>query len=262
MKPKIGNTRVVVLAAGKGTRMQSELPKVLLPIKGKPILRHVVEAINQVFSMKPVLITGYKSDLVRKEFSNEVDYALQREQLGTAHAVACAKSLFENSANVIVLPGDHPYTSKESLKKLEQKHLTDQNTITVATIKVDNFSAWRGSFTTNGRIIRQNGKLVAIKEYRDTSEAEKKIKELNVSIYMFDTQWLLNNISKIKNDNLKKEYYITDMLSLAAEQNKKIGTLQINAVEALGANTKEELAVLEGVNLEDFIQNTPEFFLS
>ena len=172
--------KIVILAGGKGKRMQSDLPKVLFPIKGKPMIKHLLESIEKSgIDPRPVIVVGYKKELVMEELGDKYDYAIQEEQLGTGHAVLSAKEKVGSEANhVLVLYGDNPFMTAETMKKLVEEQLKSEAKITMATVELPDFQDWRGFFYTNfSRIVRdENGEIVRSVEFKDASEEEKKIK--------------------------------------------------------------------------------------
>ena len=242
---KAGKIKIVVLAAGKGKRMESVLPKVLSPLAGKHMIKHLLESIKKISKEKPIAIVGYEAELVKKELSDNCIYAMQKELLGTGHAVSCAKKYCKNVENIMVLSGDQPFISPQTMKNLTKKHLKEKAKITFTTTKLPDFMDWRKGFQSFGRILRKNKKVVGIKEYKDASEQEKNIQEVNAGCYVFNAEWLWKNLEKIKNNNIQKEYYLTDLLAIASKNKERICTVKIEPKEALGANTKEELEILE-----------------
>lgn len=238
-------TEILILAAGKGKRMQSDLPKVLMPLQGKPMLSRVLSAVHKAFREKPVAIVGHKAEMVKKEIGNLCHYALQKEQLGTGHAVSCAKKNCASSKHIMVLSGDQPFITDKTLKKLLAKHLKSGAKITFATALLPDFKSWRKAFAGFGRILRKKGKIEGIREYKDAGEKEKKIREVNAGCYVFEAKWLWQNLKSIKNHNAQGEYYLTDLFHIAFEEKEKVESVRINPHEALGANSKEELEILE-----------------
>lgn len=239
-------TKIVIMAAGKGTRMESDLPKVLAPLKGKPMIRHLLETMSKIYKGKPIAIVGYKKELVKKELGNLCSYALQKKQLGTAHAVACAEKKCGNAENIIVLSSDQPYVKEETIIESLKKHKKSKAKITFTTTVVPNFEGWRKYFLSHGRILRKKREIIGIREYKDASEKEKRIKEVNTACcYVFDAKWLWKNLKKVKNENLKGEYYLTDLIQIARDSGEKIENIKMENYESLGANSKEELEILE-----------------
>ena len=246
--------KVIVLAAGKGTRMDSELPKVLVPIKGRPMISYLIEEIiKSGVCAKPIIVVSPDNKELIKEALKDFtcDYVVQTEQLGTGHAFASAKSLIPaETENIIGLYGDHPFVKAESIRKLLEEH---EGVLTMMITKVKDFEGWHKNFYHWGRIVRNNKVLSfkkpvkAIIEFKDATDEEKKITEVNPSFFCFDNKWLWENIDKLKNKNNQQEYYLTDLVKIAFDQNHKIHTLTINPKEAIGVNSKEELEVAENI---------------
>ena len=243
--------RIIILAAGKGTRMKSGLPKALIPLSGKHFIKHLLESVDQSgIDKQPIVVVGYERNLVMKELGDKYEYVIQEEQLGTGHAVLAAKEACRNAENVIVIFGDQPFIKPETMQKLLRRHLDSGATLTISTAILPDFEGWREVFAMYGRIIRKNGKIID-REYKDASVEEKNIKEINVSCIAFKAKWLWKNLEKLdKNENFQKEYYLTDLWQIASENNEKMESIQIDPKEALGANSKEELDVLENLMLK------------
>ncbi len=237
--------KIVILAGGIGKRMQSDLPKVLAPLRGSHMIGHVLDSVGKISNEKPLVIIGHKGDLIKKELGETCCYALQPEALGTGHAVSCAKEDCLDAENIVVLSGDQPFITGETIKNLIDKHLESNAKITFTTTIVGDFLDWRNAFIAFGRILRKDGKVNGIREFRDANEEERKITEVNAGCYIFNAKWLWENLEKVKNQNAQNEYYLTDLLHIAAKNNEKIETITIEPHEALGANTKEELQILE-----------------
>ena len=237
--------KILILAAGLGKRMQSPTPKVLSGVNGKPMVRHLVESIKEVSKEKPIVIVGYGTEAIKTELGDSCSYVLQERQLGTGHAVASAQDACQDAEHIIVLYGDQPFITSKTIKNLIEKHLQSKAKITFATTELSDFEDWQKAFTGFARILRKDGKISGVREYKDASDEEKKIKEVNAGCYAFDAAWLWQNLEKIKNDNAQKEYYLTDLLKIAAEEGETIENIKIEPREALGANTKEELEILQ-----------------
>ncbi len=237
--------KIVILAAGKGKRMESDLPKVLAPLKGEAMIKHVIREAEKAGLGKPVSIIGHKGELVRSELGDLCFYVNQDEQLGTGHAVSCARGECAEAEDIIVLSGDQPLIKAETIRSLVEKHLESGAMITFTSTEVPDFSDWRAGFAGFGRVLREGGKMLGIREFKDASEDERNIKEVNAGCYIFNAAWMWQNLEKIKNENAQKEYYLTDLFKIASEHGDKIETVKIDPLEALGANTKDELAVLE-----------------
>jgi|SRR3989344_4638043 len=239
--------QIVILAAGKGTRMgQSNVPKVLVMLKNKPLILHLlgeIEKINQL--AKPIIVVGYKYQEVRDVLGESYIYVIQQEQLGTGDAVKTALKKVKGE-NILVLYGDHPFIKAESLKDLMRLHYKNQAKVSMFTTKVQNFAGTNKPLEHFGRVVRDNNKKITkVIEYKDASLGQRKITELNPGIYMFNINWLKENIIKIGNNNSQNEYYLTDIIEIAISQKQKIVSLPIEPKEVLGINSKEDLAWAE-----------------
>ncbi|MFA4833989.1 MAG: NTP transferase domain-containing protein [Patescibacteria group bacterium] len=246
-------TKIVILAAGKGARMNSSLPKVLVPLAGRPIIEYLLRSIIEAkVDGRPIIVVSPDNKEIMAETlaKYNCDFAIQEEQLGTGHAFASARSLFGPEAkNVISFYGDHPFVLPEAVKKLADSH---QGVITMVTVKLDDFNDYKKNFYQWGRIVRgEDGEVKKIVEFKDATEEEKEIKEVNPGFYCFDKNWVCDNIDKLKNDNKQKEYYLTDLVGLAFTQNHKINTITIDPRQAVGINSPEELAIAEKLIKEE-----------
>ncbi len=237
----------IVLAGGKGTRMESELPKVLVPLKGKPLVSYLFDTIESIKDLpKPIAVIGYGREEVKKVLGDRCLYAVQEEQLGTGHAVSCALDQV-SMPSVIVMYGDMPFISKDDLLKMIDTHNREKNVLTMVTVTVPDFNEERKNVERYGRVIRKDGKVVETIEYKDASEEIRLIKELTPSYFVFDTKWLKDSIGMIKAENVQHEYYLPDLVKIAIMQGKTISTVTLDYKSVLGANTRQELAVLEDI---------------
>lgn len=248
-KTSNGVNKIVILAAGKGVRMNSDLPKVLMPLAGRPIIEYLLHSITEAkVDGRPIIVVSPDNKEIMAETLDKYncDYAMQEEPLGTGHALACARGLFGPEVkNVISFYGDHPFVRAETVKKLADSH---QGVITMVTVKVDDFNDYRKNFYHWGRIVRdKNGEVKKIVEFKDATEEEKNIKEVNPGFYCFDKNWVCDNIDKLKNNNKQKEYYLTDLIGLAFGQNHKINTITIDPRQAVGINSPKELVIAESL---------------
>ena len=243
------STQIIILAAGHGKRMQSEIPKALTLFKNKPFIKHLLDTIKESgICDKPIIVIGQKGDQIRDFLGNNYNYAVQNEQLGTGHAVMCAENLVGNLDSILVLYADHPLVSKKTITDIINTHNNSKATLTLATTVVPDFNDWRSAFLSFGRIIRgQDKEISKIVESKDASEEEKNIKEVNPAYMCFNNDWLWENLKNLKNMNAQSEYYLTDLVSMSFSQNKIISTVQIEPKEALGVNTKEQLELLESL---------------
>ena len=233
--------RAVLLAAGQGTRMRSQLPKLLHPICGQPMLRYGLEALSGLSAEKPVLVVGHGAEQVREAAGEGVEFALQAEQLGTGHAVAQAREAVGEAADlVLVTHADMPLLRAETLQKLVARQQKDGGAFTLSTVKSESPRGF-------GRILRgKQGEVLAIIEEAEASEQEKEIDELNVGAYCFDAAWLwpaLERLSPAKNSG---EYYFTDLVALANDDGLQVSAEQLeDPSEAIGVNTRVHLAQAE-----------------
>lgn len=241
--PDSKDSLAIVLAAGKGTRMKSELPKVLVPVCGRPMVRYVTDALKEAGISKIVAVVGYQAELVRQELEAEplVDFALQEEQLGTGHAVMmCRKQLEEHDGPVLIIAGDQCMVQVSSIKKLLDIFAEQQPACLLGTVE-------REDPTGYGRIIRNSaGEFIGIVEQKDASEEQQAINEVNVSTYVFDSKELLATLDKLSNENAQSEYYLTDCPALLLEEGKQVRADKVlEPCEALSINNRDELAVVE-----------------
>lgn len=243
------HVKIVILAAGKGKRMGLDVPKVLAPFNGQPMIKHLLGAIfkSGVDSSPIIVVSPENKNIIAGELKEyNLQYALQTQQLGTADALRCAQEMIgRETESVIVINGDHPFVRPETIKKLLQAR---GDAVTMLTTEVGDFNDWRANFWHWGRIIRKNGEIVEIKEFKDADEEIKKTREVNPAMYMFASDWLWTNIKKINNSNAQAEYYLTDMIRLAFIDRIKIGSIAIDPKEAMGINSQEELKIAEEIH--------------
>ncbi|MFA7364990.1 MAG: sugar phosphate nucleotidyltransferase [Patescibacteria group bacterium] len=237
--------KVIILAAGKGTRMNANIPKALVKINDKPMIEYLIKSvISSGVDKRPIIVASpLGRNFIEKDLSfYDFDIAIQEEALGTGHAVLCTKDLIgEEVDNIIVLYGDHPFIKKDSIKNLLKNH---KNDVSMMVVELKDFNDWRKNFYHWGRIVKnEKGEIEGIVEFKDASEEEKEIKNVNPAIFCFNKNWLFENINKIRNNNNQKEYYLTDLIKLAFEQNIKINFSLIDAKEAVGVNSPEELEI-------------------
>ena len=227
---------VVILAAGKGTRMNSELPKVLHKINGTPMIEIVINTSNKLSPKKIIAIIGYKKELVKDVLKNHnIEFAVQLEQNGTAHAVQqCAKQLKEFTGIVLVLSGDVPGITSKTLESFINLHLSNNSKASLISTNLDNPLGY-------GRIIRNaDNSFSKIVEQKDANEKEQMICEINSGIYIFDSKTLFEKIYLIKNKNMQKEYYLTDIFNHINKNGTSV-FLTENKDEIYGINTIEQL---------------------
>lgn len=233
----------VILAAGKGTRMQSKLYKVLHKVCDRTMVELVLDSLNDLEMEDVITVVGHGAERVKEVLGERTKFVLQEEQLGTAHAVKMAKEeLQDKEGTTIVMYGDTPLIRPETINNMLDHHERTNAKATVLTAIADDPFAY-------GRIIRDvNGKLVKIVEEKDATEKEKQIKEINSGIYCFDNKLLFEMLEKVKNDNKQGEYYLPDVLALVREQKEIIETYLCDDFdETFGVNDRVALAYAENV---------------
>lgn len=242
--------QALILAAGRGTRMKSELPKVVHPILGKPMVSYVIEAARAVGCGKITLVTGYKSELVRDILASEsVAFVEQPQQLGTGHAVQCfARAIETMPENLLVVCGDTPLISIATLSEMIELHKTKKPAITMMTLKMEN----PGNY---GRILRKDGKVCAIREARDCSQDELKVNEVNLAVYLFAGQFLNDNIFALNSSNQQNEYYLTDLVEMAVAKNLQvISCIEKDESSTLGINSRQHLAEVSTILQQQILE--------
>lgn len=235
--------KAIVLAAGKGKRLQSEkfnAPKVLREANGRALLSYVLENINFIDQKDTTIVVGYMREKVIEKTKGDYLFATQEEQLGTGHAVASAKEHFvDYDGPVLVLYGDMPMLKKETYEAMVRVHVESGADCTFLTAVSEAPLAY-------GRIVRENGKIVDIVEQKDCNAEQLNIKELNVGVYVFNSKLLFENLSKLRNDNAQGEYYLTDVPKLLIAAGKKVEAYTIgDTCEIYGVNTVEDLEFCE-----------------
>lgn len=233
----------VILAAGMGTRMKSKMPKVLHKVCGKPLSKWVIDASKAAGADKVCAVVGHKAETVKEVLGDVCEFALQAEQKGTGHAVMQAIDVIKNSkGEVVILNGDTPLITAETINKAIEYHKNNGNQATVITAILDDATGY-------GRIVRDNdGSVLKIVEQKDASEEEKKINEVNSGMYVFDAQSLVYALDKITPNNAQGEYYLTDTLEILLSAGKKIGGYAISDNDEIrGINDRGQLNEAEKI---------------
>ncbi|WP_160725678.1 bifunctional UDP-N-acetylglucosamine diphosphorylase/glucosamine-1-phosphate N-acetyltransferase GlmU [Bacillus sp. USDA818B3_A] len=239
----MSNRYAVILAAGQGTRMKSKLYKVLHPVCGKPMVQHVVDQITKLNVKEIVTITGHGAEMVQTQLGDLSQYALQKEQLGTAHAVMQAQELLQGKDGItIVVCGDTPLIKAETMEALFKHHEELNAKATILTAKIDNPTGY-------GRIIRnEKGLVEKIVEHKDASEEERIINEINTGTYCFDNQALFQALNNVSNDNVQGEYYLPDVIEILKKQGEVVTAFQTDEFEeTLGVNDRVALSEAERI---------------
>lgn len=239
MSKTSGKTAVVILAAGKGTRMKSDKAKVLHEVMGRPLIDYVVEVSEAIAKGSVVVVVGHQAEAVKAEVLSrrEAFFALQTEQLGTGHAVMSAKDLIgPDASQVVILCGDVPLVRRETLESLVAAHEESGRAVTVLAVSMENPTGY-------GRMVADaEGSLSRIVEEKDATEDEKAISQVNSGIYCVDAAFLFSALSRVKSDNAQGEYYLTDIVEIAVEDGVGAGVL-VGGIpeEVTGVNTVNDL---------------------
>ena len=236
---------ILIMAAGKGTRMKSDLPKVLHPANGRPVIEHVLDTAGRLHPDKTVLIVGHQAELVVQATRNyPVTPVVQEPQLGTGHAVMQAEAPLRSfSGEVLVLSGDAPLVRSRTLEQLLSFHRSEKASATVLTAELDDPSGY-------GRIIRDrlSGDVLRIVEQKDASPEERLVHETNSGIYVFNSKILFEALGELRTDNAQQEYYLTDVFGICFDKGEKVSAWRVeNADEIRGINTPEQLLEAEAL---------------
>jgi bifunctional UDP-N-acetylglucosamine pyrophosphorylase / glucosamine-1-phosphate N-acetyltransferase len=233
---------VILLAAGQGTRMKSGLPKVLHPLAGKPLLVHVLATALQLEPRIVAVVVGHGAEAVQQACPRaDLTWILQEKQLGTGHAVLCAKSAFRDfSGDILILSGDVPLIREQTLNLMIKTHRQRGAALTLMTATLD-------SPTGYGRILRDaQARITGTVEERDATDLQKRIEEVNAGVYVASPQFLFSALEQIENNNQQGEYYLPDVVTIGLHQDKGIETVHVDDTrEIMGINTREELAAME-----------------
>lgn len=222
------NVYAIVLAAGKGTRMKSDKPKVVHEVLYKPMINHVCDELKKIGADKTIVVVGHKAEEVKALLDDDVETVMQTEQLGTGHAVLMAKDLLKDKEGItLVLCGDAPLIRAETLEGMIKAHKESGNMATIMSADCD-------VSTHYGRIIKTNGQVTGICEFKDLKEDQMDITEMNTGEYCFDNQALFDALSKVSNNNAQNEYYLTDVIGIMNDEGKKVDTYKIDDFDEVG----------------------------
>jgi bifunctional UDP-N-acetylglucosamine pyrophosphorylase/glucosamine-1-phosphate N-acetyltransferase len=230
----------VILAAGQGTRMKSQQPKVLHQIAGKPMVQYAIDAASTIGSRRPIVVIGHGAELVQKTIGDRADSVLQAPQLGTGHALLQARAQIDPACEmVLVLYGDTPFLSVETIQRLLKAHRAAQAVLSLVTFMPDDPALY-------GRIIRdEQGRLLDIVEYKEATPEQRAIREVNSGIFCYQTPWLLEHLDQLQPRAGHGEYYLTDLVNIAATKGAITATCSCAEAEVLGINDRAQLAAAE-----------------
>ena len=234
--------KAIIMAAGKGTRMKSDLPKVVHLAHSKPMIIRIIDALNALNTEENVLILGHKKEKVLEVLGPDVSYVVQEEQLGTGHAVKQAVPKLENyQGDVLIINGDIPLIRKETLIDFYNEYKKENADAIILSAVFENPFSY-------GRVLKDGNKVLKIVEEKEANEEQKKIKEINAGVYIFKSQDLVKALAQINNNNEKGEYYITDVIEILSNDNKKVISYSLeDSMEIQGVNSKVELALVSKV---------------
>lgn len=234
--------KAVILAAGQGTRMKSKLPKVVHKVMGKCMVEHAITAAKEAGAEEICVVVGHGADIVKKEITSEVTFVTQDKQLGTGHAVKCAKDFIGKTGQTMILFGDTPLITGDTLNRLVKAHEFEGNAITVLSATIDNPTGY-------GRIIRNlDGSFVKSVEHKDATDEERLCNEVNSGMYVFDSAELYEALDLITNDNAQGEYYLPDTLTIIKDKGLRVDAMVVDdPTEIEGVNSRVQLAHAEEV---------------
>lgn len=243
----MNNTEIVILAAGKGTRMGTDMPKCILPVKGIPMIQRLLTNIQTSLVNKALVVVGHKSEDVISTLGDKVRYVHQKEQKGTAHATKVAiADILPTTKSIVVLYADHPFVSSGTIENLVSG--LSKSPVSIAITDAGDFGGWKSIFNHYGRIISSKNSCVdSIVEFKDASDEIKKISHVNCGYYAFDVVWLKKSLEKVTPANAQGEYYLTDVIKIAREEGNTVSCVMVDPFEALGLNSKVDVAHAESL---------------
>ncbi|MGB9497430.1 MAG: NTP transferase domain-containing protein [Dissulfuribacterales bacterium] len=251
----------IILAAGKGTRMKSEVPKVMHHLLGKPIIGHVLDLLRNLDIGPRVVVAGHGGDLVRDYLKKtDIKLVVQEQQLGTGHAASCAKAaLGEFHGNVLIICGDTPLLKENTLASFMEDHAASGRILSLLTAHLKDPTGY-------GRVLRsvpEDAQIQGIVEEKDATEAQRRLTEINTGTYAVDSGFLFHALDAVGCDNVQGEYYLTDIVSIAVSEGVSAGAVSAAAEdEARGINSRTELARAETILLDRIRKNWMEFGVS
>jgi len=233
---------IVIMAAGHGKRMNADRPKPLVELGGKPMVQHILDAIQLSGTCdNPVVVVSEDN---KEKFvdilGSRHTYAIQKEQLGTGHAVKSACYLLDIEKPTIVLNGDHPMISAEMIQRLFENYISSHAVITIGVVTVPNFDDWYSAFSGWGRIVyKSDNSIERIVEAKDATPEQLEIRDVNPTYFCLKTDWMMKHLEQLDNHNAQQEYYLTDLVRMAGEEGQKIISSPVTPEEGIGINTPE-----------------------
>ena len=229
--------KAIVLGAGKGTRMESDMAKVLFPVAGRPMLLWVLDAMADAAIAETIVVVGHQADAVRSVLPEGVDSALQEEQLGTGHACRIGLEALDYAPDdeIMVIPGDMPLVTGATVRAMLETHRSTGAAATLLTAELDEPRAY-------GRVVRREGAIVAIVEVKDASPAQLEIREVSTSVYVFTARYLPGTLARLDTDNAQGEYYLTDVVAILVGDGLTVAGYVGDPVEGLGINSIDQVA--------------------
>jgi bifunctional UDP-N-acetylglucosamine pyrophosphorylase/glucosamine-1-phosphate N-acetyltransferase len=240
----------VILAAGEGTRMNSSIPKVLHKICGIPMLGHVISAAKEAGTSRIIVVVGKNAQAVKQHFQDsDIEFVLQKEQLGTGHALMQARETVKSDGPLMVLCGDMPLITGENLASIVSFHVEQEADATVMTARLDDPTGY-------GRIIRYGEQVTSIKEEKDASDEEKRISEINSGCYCFNATMVFEALTQVENNNAQGEYYLTDVVQILNTRKRKVLAYENpDPLEIRGVNDRQQLAFAQKVMQQRIIKD-------
>ena len=237
------NRHAIILAGGKGTRMHTDLPKCAYPFLGKPMVSYIIDSCKKAATDEIIVVVGYKREDIIKCLPQDVKYAIQEEQLGTGHAVMCAKDTLSKLDGVcLIFPGDMPLIDSETIEELVKEHQNKKNDLTVVTTVLDDALKY-------GRIYRENGHIKKIVEFKDCTPEQLEIKEINSGLFFVDTKLLFEAFNKVENHNNQHEYYLTDIVEIIGRDHQVDSYVIKDGFRLTGINDLDALKEAEEIYL-------------
>lgn len=231
----------IILAAGRGTRMKTELPKCAYPFCGKPMVKYIVDDCKKCGIKETVVVIGYKKEQIVDILKDEVKYAIQDNQLGTGHAAMCCESILKDKEGICLLfPGDMPLVDEDIINGLIECHINNKNDLTVVTTIMEDPAFY-------GRIYRENGLVKRIIEYKDANDEQRKIKEINSGLYCVDMKLMFEALKQIDNNNKSNEYYFTDIIEILGKDHRVDSYIVKESYKLTGINDLEALEKTEEI---------------